>query len=114
DVNIIYPTGGYNFLAPTTDTAFAEYPLRNIMPKRDSFRIAYYVYYFLKTFNEPNLSLRPSPIPIFRLAYEDVATLCIVTLTEANIQIKQRKHGLVDPERNFGKLTDSEKNLYDM
>jgi len=112
NINIIYPAGGYSFIDPTTDTLFSEYPLKSIMPKKDSVRIAYYGYYFLKSFKEPNLSLRPSPTQIFRLVYEDRATECIVTLTETNIQIKQWKHGIVYPERDLDRLTDAEKNLY--
>ena len=108
---IIFPSGGYNFpekIKPS-DSNFCFYPLKSIMPRRDSFNVAYQSLYFLKSFKEPNLSLRPTKEVVFRLTYIDPGGAYILTLTRNNVTIKKWIKGLIFPEQDENKLTELEK-----
>jgi hypothetical protein len=54
----------------------------------DSIRKAFFGYRILTAFNEPNISVRPSEKPIFRLIYEDITRCFIVTLNTDKIIVK--------------------------
>lgn len=112
--NFIFPDGGYDFpksINPN-DSNFFSYPLKNVMPRRDSFRVANESPYFLKSFQEPNLSLRPSKEPTFRLIYMDRFDFIIATITRNNATIKKWVKGQVFPIEDEGKLTELEKQHY--
>mgnify|MGYP006943152774 CR=1 FL=1 len=112
ELSIIYPSGGYNFIKLGRDTLFTAYPLKNIITRSDSFNVSYYGHYFLKAFNEPNLSLRPSTNSKFRLIYESTVNIYIITLTEETITVKKWVKGSVYPEEDESNLTDFERKYY--
>lgn len=108
---IIFPTGGYDFpkTIKSSDSNFSFYPLKNIIPRSDSFNIAYESPYFLSSFEEPNISLRPSKETIFRLTYMDTQDAFVLILTQDNIKVKRWTKGQIFPEQDENKLTELEK-----
>ena len=112
--NIIFPSGGYSFpnRIDNRDTNFFCYPLKNLISRSDSFREAYYGYYFYHSFNEPNLSLRPTTKTIFRFSYEGWQQQpFIINLSEQAITIKKALR-YIYPEEDDNKLTEIEKSQY--
>ena len=101
--NIIFPPGGYDFITPGTDTFFANYPMKKVIPRGDSNRIAWQSYYYFKGFDETNISLRPASEPTFKFQYEARDKLYIITLNPELITIKKWVRGLIFPdEENKG------------
>src|SRR5688572_22413014 len=70
--HIIFPAGGYEYPAALTDddSTLSFYQFRDSLDRRDSFIHAYYGYHSRRSFDEPNLSIRPSPEILFRISYE--------------------------------------------
>jgi hypothetical protein len=106
--DIKYPLGGYNF---SKNNKAGYFPPTGKISKRDSFDVAHEDPYFFNLFDEKNLSVEPSPIPIFRLAYKDRFDTYIITLSEGAVLIKTGK-GRYWPERDFSKLTKQEHEHY--
>ena len=112
NLNIEYPSGGYEFSKTITNKNFYCYPLIGKISRRDSFYIAYRNAYFFQIFNEQNISLRPSPKVIFRLVYKDgFDTSYIISLTEDEIILKIGS-GRYWPKLDFDKLTNIEQIHY--
>ena len=89
--SIEYPEGGYDYPKNITDedTNFYYCPIKNIVSKRDSFRISFN-YLFYKPFDEPNLSLKPLAIVTFRLTYSTArGGGIIITLSDGLLTIKE-------------------------
>ena len=87
-----FPPGGYDYPKHVADkdTNLYYYPTKNIQSRRDSFYDAY-MYMFYKAMDEPNLSLKPLPAPVFRFLYEGYINPnhYIFTLTQNEITVKK-------------------------
>jgi hypothetical protein len=88
DADIKYPEGGYEFSKNITDESFYFYPLIGKISRRDSFWYAYSDNYMFQLFKEYNISLRPSPKTIIRMAYQGRFDCYMITLTEEEIIVK--------------------------
>jgi hypothetical protein len=91
---IKYPPGGYSYPEHLLDrdTNFYLYPIKDLEPRRDSFVDAN-GYDFYQSAHEPNLSIRPQPVPTFRLTYSvPLGTDYIISLTPEYITIKIREN----------------------
>jgi hypothetical protein len=112
---IIYPDGGYAFINTDTikDKSFPYFPVRDSMNSRDSMRAVLYAANFLKLFDEPNISLKPSEKEIFRLSIENSlgGPYYFITLTDGKIIAKK---GLQNKIFNWetNKLSENEQTLY--
>jgi len=88
---IAYPPGGYPYPEHVTgkDTNFYFYPIRNKIPRLDSFRDAM-VYESYRAVEEPNLSLRPMPTDVFRFNYGTAlgGSSTFISLTRKEITVK--------------------------
>jgi hypothetical protein len=112
---IIYPDGGYAFINTDTinDKSFPYFPVRDSMLSRDSMRAVLYAANFLKLFDEPNISLKPSEKEIFRLSIENSlgGPYYFITLTDGKIIAKKGlQNKMFDGAIN--KVSESEQNLY--
>ena len=91
-----YPPGGYPYPEHVADkdTDFYYYPLRDKLSRRDSFLAAGDSLMF-KAYNEPNLSLKSMPSPVYRLVYEAfrIPRVLIITLTPSEITVKKDTAG---------------------
>ena len=90
--NVQFPDGGYDFaqIINNRDSTFPFYPLKGKIHPSDSFNYAFLGSIFLKEFNEPNISLRSSPVPVFRFVYECwTQPAVIITFTKNEITIKE-------------------------
>ena len=106
--------GGYKFskVVDQRDTNFFSYPLKNSMSRYDSFSHAYYGYYWHHSFDEPNISLKPSNRTIFRLSYDDgFSNAFIIKLTEQTVVVKKALTYMY-PQLDEGKLTELEQSHY--
>jgi hypothetical protein len=86
-----FPPGGYPYPEKVADkdTNFYYYPVRNMESRRDSFRDAL-SYRFYRAFDEPNISLRPQPEPVFRFVYSGVfGPSVIIVLRPGEIIVKK-------------------------
>jgi hypothetical protein len=114
--SIQFPEGGYTYITDLAnkDTTFYFYPLKDSISSRDSIKAAYYGDHFYHSFNEPNLSLKPSDKITFRLVYENsyIGYAAIVSLTEKEIKIKEVKTGLAAPYQDTKNLNELEQNHY--
>jgi hypothetical protein len=93
---IRYPEGGYKYVEYISkeDSSFWYLPAKDSMPSDDSFEVAYYSPVVQKAFDEPNISLRPADIDIFRFYYEGLdEEVIIITLTRNEIVIKKKLSG---------------------
>ncbi|MBN8853981.1 MAG: hypothetical protein BGO55_10325 [Sphingobacteriales bacterium 50-39] len=91
---IKYPPGGFGYPEHPLDgdTNFYYYPIRELESRRDSFRESYDYDYF-QSAREPNLSIRPQPVPTFRLSYGvPLGTDYIIALTPEYITVKTPAH----------------------
>jgi len=89
--SIRYPPGGYDYpkQIAAKDANFYFYPMKDSLPRSDSFIIAV-GHTFFEDFNEPNLSLRPMATPTFRLTWSpSFSKVTIITLTPHEITIKE-------------------------
>ena len=108
DADIKYPKGGYEFSKNINDENFYFYPLVGKISRRDSFWYAYSHGYDFQLFKEDNISLRPSPKTIIRMAYQGNWDCYMITLTEDEIIVKTGIGSYVRRiDRN--KLTEIEK-----
>lgn len=93
---IKYPPGGYPYPEHVADkdTGFYYYPLKDKLSRLDSFLAAGDSLMF-KAYNEPNLSLKPMPSPVYRLAYQAfrIPRVLIITLTPNEITVKRDTAG---------------------
>ena len=107
---INYPEGGYEYPKQVADkdTNFYYYPLKNTIPRKDSFEFAT-EYLFWKPFNEPNLSLRSMGKDVFRFLYSGWARKSnIIIVTKNKIVIKSGSPAeLYEHDENI--LTEIEK-----
>jgi hypothetical protein len=92
-VEQLVAVGGHKFLPVTTnDSSFPYFPLKDKMPKRDSFNNSFYAPAFLSVFEEPNISLRPATSPVYRFIFQcQTSPAYIVNITEDAIIIKEGK-----------------------
>lgn len=109
DINIDYPSGGFDFSKNITNKDFYHYPLIGKISRKDSFDIAYYDTYFFNLFKESNISLKPSSKPIFRLSCMDNIASYIISLTEDEIIVKTNVSGRYWPDVDADKLTVTER-----
>lgn len=80
---------------------------------RDSFEYSNYYRYMFTAFHEPNLSIKPSPKPVFRLFYSSVMSRAIIILlSEDRITIKEQISGYGGPHFDIMKLTSKERVHY--
>ena len=69
-VNIVFPDGGYEYLSnPDEYVDFHYSPVKDSISKEDSIEIAFYTKYFYTSFNERNLSLRPTDKSTWKIIY---------------------------------------------
>lgn len=113
DSSIKYPEGGYDYPKHVADkdTNFYYYPLKDIMPKKDSLLYTS-TYLLFKEFDEPNLSLRPFGYDVFRLQYgESLGGYYIITVTRNFIHVKKE---IFDDENLFDQnmLSQGEQKIY--
>ena len=108
---INYPNGGYAYpkIVAEKDTNFYYYPLKNMEPKKDSFRDALHYRYY-GAFNEPNLSLKPMPYDIFRFVFTEWKKYpVIITLSNRKIIVKEGNSEFYESYEDVSKLTDLER-----
>jgi hypothetical protein len=94
-----YPPGGYPYPEHVADkdTNFYYYPVKDKMPRRDSFRHSG-DYLLFQVYNEPNLSLKPSPSPLFRFFYSGYTQgSLIIVLSQNSLIVKRHKEVVPDP-----------------
>jgi len=87
----IFPGGGYEFPSGYTnaDTNYYRFPIKDIVSKKDSFRISEY-HLFYRPFNEPNISIKPLKSPVFRLVYSPALKKpIIIVISERQITVKE-------------------------
>ena len=112
---IHFPEGGYSYIKTQTDddSDFCWYPLKDSMSSKDSIKIAYWGYHFYKSFDEPNISLKPEKTTVFRLTYFDGSLSSmrpiIITLKPNEIIVKEGLKGNPDPYPDTSKLNRIEK-----
>ncbi|MGV3657058.1 MAG: hypothetical protein ACO1NX_03855 [Chitinophagaceae bacterium] len=106
-----YPDQGYSFpLATKTDTSFYFHPIKDSLAQKDSFQLGLLGQGYIKSFQEPNLSLRPLEKVVFRLLYfGPMVKPAFVTLTENEIIVKQVLNGSVEPTHDESKLDAKER-----
>lgn len=112
-----YPAGGYNYPDKTTriDTNDYAFPVRDVISTRDSFHSVYYERYWYKSYDEPNLSIKPWGEDIFRMTFKSAfGDGAIITLLENKIISKQRIKGDPYPEYDSTKLTPLERHFYEL
>lgn len=98
----IFPNGGYEFpvLSENVDTNYYYYPIKDIVSKKDSFRISEYHLYY-RPFNEPNISIKPLKTPVFRLVYSSAfGNSIIFVISENQITIKEGNPTIIYSEDN--------------
>ncbi|MDX2049044.1 MAG: hypothetical protein SFU87_19815 [Chitinophagaceae bacterium] len=110
--DIYIPEGGYNFPKSFADkdTLLYIYPIKDIIPTRDSFQFSTYSEFLYKSFNEPNLSLRPTKELVYRLIYQPGFTgyVAILTLQDRKMIIKELESGNAMPYIESERLDSSE------
>lgn len=97
----------YPNLANKSDTDIYIYQLKDTLNTEDSFLYVNYGTYYLKQFNEQNLSLRPLTLETFRFSYTGVCPINI-TFDKNEIVVKLWTSGSLDPIYNEDKLNVSE------
>jgi hypothetical protein len=88
--SIKYPPGGYDYpeVVADKDTNFYYYPVKNILSRRDSFYDSY-MHLFFRAVDEPNISLKPLPVTVFRFLFNSYPKgNHTITLTEDEITVK--------------------------
>ncbi len=119
EIKIDYPEGGYKYLIDT-DKKYQKFyyaPIKDSILKYDSIRMAFYEPYVFRSFDEPNLSLKPKNESIFRFTYGDalgVTPDVVITLKENEIIIKKRKSGWPYPELADSNLNEIERYHYNL
>lgn len=112
DSPIIYPDGGYAFINTDTikDKSFPYFPVRDSINIYDSIYAVLYDANFMKLFDEPNISLKPSEKEIFRFLISGMGIPnYFITITKGKIIIKRGSSNLMFDEVA---LNESEQNLY--
>jgi hypothetical protein len=107
--SISFAGGGYPYpeIHNPPDSNFYWYPLKKLVKPLDSILVVYGGSYLYKSFDEPNLSLRPQAKPIFRLICGDSPPIILI-ITESELIIKQGISGGVLPYTEEKKLSDAE------
>ncbi|MEO7310594.1 MAG: hypothetical protein ABIX01_09360 [Chitinophagaceae bacterium] len=88
--SIVYPPGGYDYPknVRAEDTNFYYLPIKDIESKRYAFENSYH-FLFYRSFNEPNLSLKPLETEVFRFTFISVSDdIFIITLRENALTVK--------------------------
>ena len=96
----IFPQGGYEFPSrpADADSNYYYYPIKDIVSKKDSFQISEY-HLFYRPFNEPNISIKPLKMPIFRLVYLPAFKKpIIIIVSEAQITVKEGDPSIIYTE----------------
>jgi hypothetical protein len=97
--DIIFPEGGYDFVADSSDLTFPYYPIKKLMNPQDSFYSSYYYSKILNAFEEPNISIRPANKLQIRMTYDiSVGATYIIDLYEDSIVVKKSLNGLFSQE----------------
>ena len=114
---IVFPSGGYNYPSRilNDDSTLMLYQIKD-SAGRDSFIYAYTGYHFLKSFEEPNLSIRPHSEILFRISYESFGDKpFVITMSCNKIIFKIGTSG--DPSYPFedtNRLTETERFHYNI
>ena len=101
-----YPPGGYPYPqhVAAKDTNFYYYPIKDKETRRDSFNDAVETILY-QAYNEPNLSIRPLPVSVFRFIYSMYhKPYVIILLTPKEITVKKES---VPYEFNY--MTDTDR-----
>jgi hypothetical protein len=113
EVAIQFPSGGYPYVkyVPKIEQDFYFYPVKDVISRQDSLLAAFYQHHFYSAFDEPNLSLQPPTSPVFRLTFESsfLGYAAVLTLTQKEIIVKEKKTGYPTPYPNEGKLDSFER-----
>lgn len=107
DDGIQYPEGGYNFPRSGNKNDAGCFPPAGQIPESDSFYWANHEPYFFKLFDEPDLSVEPSPKTLFRLTFRETANTYVISLTKDSIIVKKGE-GRYRKDYDFSKLTKQE------
>ena len=77
---ITFPKGGFAFEKNinSKDSSFPFYPLRHQESIYDSTYNAFFTSWILKSFDEPNISLRPTDQIVLRLYFEETGSSALV------------------------------------
>jgi hypothetical protein len=111
---ITYPDGGHAFINTDTikDKSFPYFPIRDSILSIDSIYAVIYEANFMKLFDEPNISLKPSEKEIFRLSISGMGIPhYYFTITDGKIIAKK---GLQNKmfDGSINKVSENEQNLY--
>lgn len=110
---IRFPSGGHSYVkeVPVTEHNNYFYPIKYLLSRKDSLENAFYLPYFYSAFDEPNLSIRPTASPIFRLTFQSsyIGYVAVITLTDDKIIVKEKKTGHPNPYPDPDKLNSLER-----
>ena len=110
---VVFPEGGYPYLSGVSaaDSNYYTLPVKHLISRRDSFIYAdgYTLY---KAFDEPNISLRPLPQPVFRYFTHLNHHAAMIMLTEKEIIVKEGVSGYIYPDDDESRLTADEQWRY--
>jgi hypothetical protein len=83
--------------------------LKDSLSTKDSFNAAFFGKHVLKSFGEPNLSIKPAEKITFRFIYESWYKQTIISITEDKIQVKEGTKGVpYSISHDTSKLNDLE------
>lgn len=108
---IAFPVGGLNYPRHVTgqDSSFYIYQYKDSLDVLDSLRTADYGRYFLRGFDEANLSIAPQSETVFRFIYEVwVSQPVVIKLTQNKLIVKQGLGGWLYPDFNIDRLNEDD------
>lgn len=110
---IDFPEGGYQYpiKIDSSDKLTYIYPIKDLLPRKDSFEMSYYFGFLFKSFDEPNLSIIPTEQSVFRLIWQHGFSryTVILTLQQNKITVKELETGYATPYQDEEKLDSIEK-----
>ncbi|RYG52622.1 MAG: hypothetical protein EOO01_06260 [Chitinophagaceae bacterium] len=105
-------SGGYSYSSriEAKDSNHFAYPLRNKLEGHAGFFYTYIGTYWRNGYDEPNISLRPLPRPIFRLIFEaSYQRNMVIAFGEGEMIVKRQLKGSISPDFDSTKLTSEER-----
>jgi len=108
--DVSFPIYGFDFPKniSTHDLNEFFYPIKDILSSRDSI-LSYQSHYMFNAYNEENISINPSKVPIIRFTYQCMNYPVIIKLIPNIIIVKEGYTGWFFPEYDPSKLTPTEK-----
>jgi hypothetical protein len=111
--NVSFPNYGFDFpkTVSSHDSNEFYYPLKKISSRRDSI-LNYQSHYLFNAYDEENLSIGPTEIPVIRFIYVEMNYPVIIKLTPNTIILKQGYKGWFVPHYGVTNLTATERSFF--